>query len=75
MKRLLLAAAAIVTAAWLTASCVPTNLSPECKKQISECLADCPDDVGRETRWQETYMGGNDTRSECHKHCHGVCSD
>lgn len=47
----------------------PVALSPECKRTISECLADCPDPPERPDR------ADSDERTDCERRCHGLCTN
>ena len=65
------AVAALLVSASLGASCYqPVALSSECKRLISDCLADCPDPPTHPNQGAQ-----HDQRTECERRCHGICSD
>ncbi len=64
----------MLAVACLTAvSCVPIHVPPECQARVSDCLKDCP---ARQPAIADESYGAisNDTRTDCEKRCHEMCS-
>ncbi len=70
MRGLMMASA---FACLLLAACYPVPVKTECQARVSECLRDCPmAPPGREQEF--TGITTKDTRSECERHCHELCT-
>jgi len=70
----MLGRAALISALLLLAACTPRNLSPECKDRVDHCLKDCPPVTDHMGIGGGGMLGIGDTRTECERRCHIICT-
>ncbi len=73
MRRALTTLLVFVALAALVGSCVPRNLTPECKEMRAACIADCPPTDDAMGIGGPGLLGIGDSRTKCKRRCKRVC--